>query len=107
MNDNWLKELKAGDKVFVCSNGGRSLETVQRITPTGRVVVNNTQYTNGSNTSNMWNILRLEEATEEKIQKYKNACFVRRVFEAMRVKKCMTYSQAKQINEILGLGVEE
>lgn len=107
MNDNWLKELKAGDRVFVRSNFKYHLEVVQRITPTGRVVVNNTQYTNGSNTSNRWNILRLEEATEEKIQEYKNTCFVHSVFEAMRGKKSMTYSQAKQINEILRLGVEE
>lgn len=72
---DWLKNLKSGDKVFVSGNYGKSLEIVQKITPTGRIVVNNIQYINGVNQSDMWCIYRLE--------------------------------QAKQINEILNLGVQE
>lgn len=45
MKNSWLKELKAGEKVFVSNMfGNKTLETVQRITPTGRVVVNGIQY---------------------------------------------------------------
>lgn len=104
---NWIKELKAGDKVFVSSRSGTTLETVQRITPTGRVVVNNIQFIDGTNKSNMWNIFVLEEATEEKIKEYKIRGFIRRVFYELKQKKTMTYAQAKKINEILDLGVRE
>lgn len=104
---NWLEGLKAGDKVFVSSRSGTTLQTVQKITPTGRVVVNNTQFINGKNMSNMWNILTLEEATEEKVKEYRIRGFIRRVFNEMKLKKSMTYAQAKKINEILDLGVQE
>lgn len=104
---NWIKELKAGDKVFVSNRSGTTLETVQRITPTGRVVVNNIQFIDGTNKSNMWNIFVLEEATEEKIKEYKIRGFIRRVFNELRQKKSITYAQAKKINEILNLGVQE
>lgn len=104
---NWLGELKAGDKVFVSSRSGVSLETVQKITPTGRVVVNNVQFIGGINRSNIWDIIVLEEATEEKIKEYEIREFVRRVFNELKLKKSMTYAQAKKINEILDLGVRE
>lgn len=104
---NWLEELKAGDKVFVRSRSGTTLETVQKITPTGRVVVNNTQFIGGTNKSNMWNIFVLEEATEEKIKEYEIRGFIRRVFNELKLKNSMTYAQAKKINEILDLGVQE
>lgn len=104
---NWLEELKAGDKVFVSSRSGTTLQTVQKITPTGRVIVNNIQFIGGINKSNMWDIITLEEATEEKIKEYKIRGFIRRVFYELKQKKSMTYEQAKKINEILGLGVQE
>lgn len=104
---NWLEELKAGDKIFVRSCSGTTLQTVQKITPTGRVVVNNIQFIGGINKSNMWDIITLEEATEEKIKEYKIRGFIRRVFYKLKQKKSMTYEQAKKINEILGLGVQE
>lgn len=105
--ESWLKKLKAGDKVFVSSRSGTTLATVQKITPTGRVVVNNIQFTNGVNKSNMWDIIRLDEATEEKISKHKTRRFVQRVFNELEQKKSMTYEQAKQVNKILDLGVQE
>ena len=105
--NNWVKELKAGDKVFVSSRSGTTLQTVQRITPTGRVVVNNIQFIGGVNRSNVFDILTLEEATEEKIKEYKIRRFIRRVFNRLKQKQSMTYEQAKKINEILNLGVQE
>ena len=105
MNE-WLKNLKVGDKVFVKSNFNKSLATVQRITPSGRIVVNNTLYTNGFNRSNIWNILSLEEATEKAVTKFVRTEFIRNVFKAV-VDKKLTYEQAKQINEVLDLGVKE
>ena len=80
---------------------------MQKITPTGRAVVNNIQFIGGINKSTMWDIIVLEEATEEKIKEYKIREFIRRVFNELKQKKSMTYAQAKKINEILGLGVQE
>ena len=108
MNNSWLKELKAGEKVFVSNMfGTKTLETVQRVTPTGRVVVNGNQYIDGVHNFDKWRVATLEEATDEKIEKYKIKNFVQRVFNELRGKKYMTYEQAKKINEILELGVEE
>lgn len=104
---NWVKELKAGDKVFVSSRSRTTLHTVQRITPTGRVVINNIQFIDGANRSNVFDILTLEEATEERIKEYKIRTFVQKVFNKLRENKRMTYEQAKKINEILNLGVQE
>lgn len=106
MANDWLKNLKAGDKVFIDGRSGKRLTTVQRITPTGRVVVDNIQFINGINRSNQWYILTLEEATDEAVIKYKAIQFIRAVKSAMNNTK-MTYKQAKEINEILNLGVEE
>ena len=55
----------------------------------------------------MWGIMRLEEATEEKIQQYKIDVFIRKVYAALKINKSMNYEQAKQINELLNLGVKE
>ena len=55
----------------------------------------------------MWNIIVLEEATEEKIKEYKIRRFIWRVFNKLKLTKSMSYTQAKKINEILDLGVQE
>lgn len=106
MAKDWLKNLKAGDYVFISSRRGKSLTRVQRITPTGRVVVDNIQFIDGVNRSDKWDIMTLEEATDEAVIKYKAIQFIRAVKSAMNNTK-MTYKQAKEINEILNLGVEE
>lgn len=108
MNNSWLKELKVGEKVFVSNMfGNKTLETVQRITPTGRVVVNGIQYINGVHNFSNWRAYTLEEATDEKIEEYKIKNFIQQVCSELSGEKYMTYEQAKKINEILKLGVEE
>ncbi len=106
MANDWLKNLKADDYVFVSSRIGKRLTRVQRITPTGRVIVDNTQFINGVNQSNQWAIMRLEEATTEAVEKYKAIQFIRAVKLAMN-NTTMTYKQAQEINKILNLGMEE
>lgn len=44
MTQDWLKNLKADDYVFISSRRGKRLTRVQKITPTGRVVVDNIQF---------------------------------------------------------------
>ena len=103
MTQDWLKNLKADDYVFISSRRRERLTRVQKITPTGRVVVDNIQFINGANRSNKWT---LEEATTEAVEKYKAIQFIRAVKLAMNNTK-MTYKQAQEINEILNLGIGE
>lgn len=106
MTQDWLKNLKAGDYVFINGRSGKKLTIVQRITPTGRVVVNNIQFVGGVNRSCGWDIIVLEEATKEAVEKYKAIQFIRAVKLAMNNTK-MTYSQAQEINKILNLKIGE
>lgn len=104
MTQDWLKNLKADDYVFINGRSGKKLTIVQRITPTGRVVVNNIQFVGGVNRSCGWDIIVLEEATKEAVEKYKAVQFIRAVKLAMNNVK-MTYGQAKEIDKILKLGI--
>ena len=106
MTQDWLKNLKADDYVFINSRIGKRLTTVQRVTPTGRIIVDNIQFIGGANRSNKWDIMTLEEATTEAVEKYKAIQFIRAVKLAMNNTK-MTYKQAQEINKILNLGMEE
>lgn len=106
MIQDWLKNLKVGDYVFINGRSGKKLTIVQRITPTGRVVVNNIRFVGGVNRSNGRDIIVLEEATEEAIGKYKAVQFIRAVKLAMNNAR-MTYGQAKEIDKILNLGIGE
>lgn len=106
MANDWLKNLKADDYVFISSRIGKKLTKVQMITPKGRVIVDNIQFIDGVNRSTEWAILTLEEATTDAIEKYKATQFICAVKLAMTNTK-MTYEQAQEINKILNLGVEE
>ena len=106
MTQDWLKNLKADDYVFISSRRGKRLTRVQKITPTGRVVVDNIQFINGANRSDKWDIMTLEEATTEAVEKYKAIQFIRAVKLAMNNTK-MTYKQAQEINKILNLKIGE
>jgi hypothetical protein len=69
----WIANLKAGDQVFVSWNGNLELKTVDRITPTGRTVINDSAFDdNGNLISNRdnWNRYWLVEATEERLEQY-------------------------------------
>lgn len=106
MTQDWLKNLKAGDYVFISSRRGKRLTRVQKITPTGRVIVDNFQFIGGVNRSNKWDIMTLEEATDEAVERYNAIKFIKQVREALKNVN-LTYGQAKEINKILNLGVEK
>lgn len=106
MTNDWMENLKADDYVFINSRIGKRLTTVQRVTPTGRIIVDNIQFIGGANRSNKWDIMTLEEATTEAVEKYKAIQFIRAVKLAMNNTK-MTYGQAQEINKILNLKIGE
>ena len=66
----WLKDLKAGDRVYTRSNGiagnRYALHTVQKITPTGRIRVNGDLYQDGYySAQGSWSGYNLEKYTLE------------------------------------------
>ncbi len=73
-NNDWLKSLKVGDKVFVHWHGGKTyLRVVQHITPKGNIRVDGNLFKDGRfgrKTSWYLSIARLEEYNEENKQKY-------------------------------------
>lgn len=66
----WLKELKVGDNVFIRSSLGLKLGTVTKITPTGRITVFNSTFSHLGRAGSGYSVVRLEEATPEKISKH-------------------------------------
>lgn len=107
MDKEWLKNLKVGDKVLVNDNYGKTLCKVQRITPTGRIVVDGVQFINGVHRYSDWLINTLEQATDEAIIKYNQTKFAKSVLYSLNNLQSITYEQARQINKILNLGVKE
>jgi hypothetical protein len=72
----WLRELKVGDKVIIVFNrGGNSVKTVSKITPTGRINVDNytfDYYGNGIGDSYYHkHLLEWRQELEDKIIKQK------------------------------------
>jgi hypothetical protein len=69
----WIANLKAGDKVFVSWNGNLELKTVDRITPTGRIVIKDSAFDDSGNlitNRDSWNRYWLVEVTEERLEQY-------------------------------------
>lgn len=100
----WLDNLKVGDYVFVDDRHGRILAKVDKITPTGRIVVNKTQYIDGENNiNNAWFHSSLAEATPEAIEQYKKDNFIIRVANKMKSinRFDVTYEQAQEIVKIM------
>lgn len=71
MSDEWMKELKTGDKVYVASSGlastkGYSLTTVKNITPKGHVrTETGSLFRNGTCKTGGWSWVDLVQWTQE------------------------------------------
>ena len=81
-DNNWLKALKAGDKVYVISNGLSGgqyrLNTVQKVTSTGRIRVNGVLYRDGCyNAPGGWSGSKLEQHTPELENRFKTEAQLR------------------------------
>lgn len=66
----WLGNLKVGDNVFVRSDFSLKLGKVSKITPTGRITVFNSTFSHLGRAGSCYSVVRLEEATPEKISKH-------------------------------------
>ena len=71
----WLKDLKIGDQVFVVESKGvfsdvKTLATVEKITPTGRINVGRYQFPSTGSVYKDRNWVKLEQVTDETIESF-------------------------------------
>ena len=71
-NNDWIKNLKPGDQVVV---NGKYLKLVERVTPSGRVVVGGDTFNPDGwkrGDKDAWNHTYISEATPEAVQRIKD-----------------------------------
>lgn len=97
------KKFFVGQKVRVYDTEGNEwIKTVEKITPTGRVKVENTYYVNGIEfTSNSWHRKYIEPATDEIIKRFYQEKFAKKVMVALHHLDSITYEDAVKVNNIL------
>lgn len=99
MND-WIKNLKPGDEVIYSCSGDKSIEVVQKITPTGIVKTNMRSY-------NQYGSARgdypgcIIECTPERKRKIVEESFVSQVICQLRRISSLSYDKAVAIKNIL------
>ena len=111
MNNQWLSELKEGDKVVIYSWGfsynSYKEEVVQKITPKGFIKVNDILFKPDSGYSRSGGSCLLnpnDNDTKEKLENYKKSIFIRSVLNKTWNVRDLTYEQAIKIYEILNEG---
>ena len=99
------ENLKAGDNVFVWYSGSCRLDVVEKVTPKGFIKVSGTLFTKDglARGSSGWYHTSIEPATEEKIKEYNQRRFIHATIKKMREVAKISYNQAVQINNILGV----
>lgn len=99
----WIKNLKVGDKVFVCWRMGRALRTVEKITPKGNIRVNGILFnTDGSERGgDIWSKSFLAEATPGAIKNFNEKLIIQKAKKLMESTKTITLDQANKIIDIL------
>ena len=107
--ENWIKNLKNGDKVFIENRYGRYLRTVEKITNAGNIKVNGIWFnSNGRERGgDVWNCSHLEEATEEEIIRYQQDLVIQKALKLMNETTKIGYEQATKIIQLLDSDEEE
>lgn len=108
-NNEWLNDLKVGDKVFVITeqygSRSRALKKVEKITPTKQIVINNIHYKNGfAPRGGTWitTTMYLEQATIARLNDYYNLIYAQKVLAKIKNVNAITYEQAQKIMDIMG-----
>lgn len=103
MNNQWIKDLKPGDKVFIDYHNGRGLRTVEKITPAGNVKVNGLLFDQygrqrGGDT---WSRCYLSEATPEEIENFRKETIIQKALSLMKKTTKLSAEQAEAIIKLL------
>lgn len=101
-----MKNFKVGDCVFIRDHSSSHLGKIERVTPTGQIVVDGLRFDkNGHETGNKGIFARaIYAASDEQIEEYKKDEFIKRILFTMRDIKKINYEQAQKIDEILSDG---
>ena len=111
MSDEWIKELKADDKVYVKSSGigrgGLHLTTVKRITPKGHVrTESDNLFKDGSRRVDSWTHEFLVEWTQELEDKLKAKAHFNQLAHSINAvdARTLTPEQVQKIFDIIKTG---
>ncbi len=101
--NKWIKNLKAGDIVFIDSRYGRSLRTVEKITTAGNIKVNGIWFNSSGSEKggDVWNKCHLSEATEEELKSFRENVVIKKALKIMRDTKEIDYQKAIKIIQLL------
>lgn len=102
MND-WIKNLKVGDKVIFSRRFFESVEKVEKITPAGNIKVRNCLFNpNGTERGgDIWNKAYLYEATPDLIERIIQKNTIKKAKCLMKATTNITLEQAKGIIVLL------
>ena len=93
-NEEWLKTLKPGDKVYYIRGEIVGIKTVERLTPTGRVILKGKsgQFINGRHRIDTYNSERIIELTNELQKEFRDRA---------RLKKIKAYDWTKSDHDTI------
>lgn len=100
-NNNWLSELKAGDKVVINNYGHREIHFVEKITPSGMIKVNGSLYNKDGSKRGASYGFGLSQCTPEIEKEIAEIRFIKNVIIKIKNVKALTFDQAAAINRIL------
>lgn len=109
METKHISDLQVGDKVFIQSRYGQSLDEVARITKTQVILKSSeSKFRISSGTvigGDSWSTSRISHATDEEIQKFKQKIYRRKLIEAIKQEdlKDRSIEDLEKICEILNI----
>lgn len=110
MNE-WIKELKAGDLVFVSNRHGTTLCQVEKITPRGFVKAGGMYFRPDDGVergTDLWCVTSIHQATDESVERYQRNALISSTLKIVQGlnRNDITYEQAVEIRKILHIGGE-
>ena len=103
MRTDWIKQLKQDDQVIISSSTGQRVATVQKVTPSGRILANGLYFNPDGyeRGATGYGCCCLLEATIDKVNAIFDAEIINDALKLMRKTNKITVKQANDIIYIL------